>query len=739
MAVRNPTSPTTAQIAAAGAGTNSESSTETPAGATNPPYVYAILGPTTNGLTRAKDLDTDEIVYVNETVIREQWPGKVFPDEPQEASSPTTNTTVAEANPQEEIAPSRLARQYPDTPHDIRLSFAIDDTTGAVVYSYDARNEHPLVEGFVMKKEPRDDADLVMANTLSDADLQTRAKEFYGVPSVMNPNAYINLGAAGGRTNNRYLIDRENQVRWYNKTEPGLGDGGGVQSSTAPTVPEIVAWASQEVNRFKFPYKYSDFAFCKWWKKIPNNYMITLRRYPYPVNDAVVSSEEAAGRITKKDTLSPVSTMITFLGEDPGNKMSTILGPVETGLKWKPLKADVWEVSTTPSTSSVNNPAPQIASVLGFLAYGGDGTKSKSPGPVPPDPYSNGPYANKIIGPVNVIESTMMRERGLEFKHEITLIFEYSLRSIGGVNTKAIGLDIIANCMLMTSATAPFWGGQNRYLPSAGGGTSDPFLGGPAGLAAWKRGDPEGFFNALKTQFNQIFSNVSDLFNKVKGMFDAAGGDPIQGLQNVVAGGAKAALGEFMKMSTSHQRGTVTGIHSLLTGTPVGEWHLCVGPPMNPMMMIGNLICKSGKLEFSDELGPDDFPTEIKFTVVLDHGMPRDKAGIESMFNKGRGRIYSLPAKYEESFASTLGGGVDKAQPARYRYQANSSAPFANNGNNAETNRDVAFDRKFDTSSTNTKPVVATKFGALYALGFGDSKQPSGESSNTPNTPTNNA
>ena len=52
-------------------------------------------------------------------------------------------------------------------------------------------------------------------------------------------------------------------------------------------------------------------------------------------------------------------------------------------------------------------------------------------------------------------------------------------------------------------------------------------------------------------------------------------------------------------------------IRALLTGEPVGEWHLMVGNPFNPMLMIGNLILDSANLKIEDEmLGVDDFPTK---------------------------------------------------------------------------------------------------------------------------------
>lgn len=598
-------------------------------------------------------------------------------------------------------------------PFDNRLVFAIAKDSGTVVYSLDSDNQHPLIDGMIFNEGGvlgSPSSKKVVGHDLDDSAAQNQI-DFFGVPSIMNPNSYINLQAAGGKGGNKYLIDRENQIRWYNATEGGEGDGSGPQASTTPSVPEIIKWSLQENNMYKFPYRYTDFVFCKWWKKIPNNYMITLRRYPFPTNDGVTSSEEVQGKI-ELTNLKPVSTMITFLGEESGNKISSIVGPIETGLLWKDLEAKVWEVSIdSAQAGDVNNPAPSIGKFLGFLTSGGEGVKTGVRGPTPPDPYQGGPYQNKILGPINVITKTKMRDQGLMFKHEIALVFEYSLRSIGGINTKVAALDILSNTMLMSTASASFWGGANRFAPNAGYGTADPFLGGPAGKAAWMQGNPDAFFKALQDQFTKIGKNISDVFGKI--FQSIGGGDPLSGLANLAKGG----FAEYMKMTTAHAKQQITGLHSLLTGAPIGEWHLTVGPPMNPIMMMGNMICTGCKVEFNDELGPDDFPTEMKITITLQHGMERDRDAIESMFNKGRGRIYSLPKGYENSFASSSQSPIDAANPSKYSYQANLN-PEGRNGP-WHANKDAAAARRVDLYSTEKQPTVGSTYGALYSQGYG--------------------
>jgi len=562
-----------------------------------------------------------------------------------DAVFPPPAAPANELNPTSTTNNSTPATQLPnpgEVPLDTRLIYLADPDSSSVVYSFTSQQnlQSALVDGFIIKKDGKKTS--ASSDKVTPDDVNQYV-EFFGIPSLMNYNAYINLQGAGGKFGNRYLIDRENQPKWYEVTGQGNKSSAGSGSPIGPmgelTVKGLVDWCQQKEN-LKFPYRYQDFVFLKWWKKIPLNYMITLRRYTFPTNDSVGSAEEEKGKV-KPAKLLPAATAITFLGEDPGNKISTILGPIDAGLKWKEVKADVWEVSFSGSAKSADSPTPGLAKALGFLTGGADAAQPEPGGP-PPDPYNNGPYSNKIIGPVNVIDSTQARDRGLTFKQEFSLVFEYSARSIGGINSKAALLDILGNLMILTYNEAAFWGGANRYMPQAAQGELDPFLGGPAGRQAWLQGNPDKFFKALSDQFTGALKNVGDAFSK---FLD----DPISGLKSLATGAASS----YMKLNTSGGKGFMQGIHSLLTGAPVGEWHLTVGNPMNPMMMVGNLVCTNIKIEFNDELGPDDFPTELKATISLSHGMPRDRAGIESMFNKGRGRMYSLPKGYDKNFSSS--------------------------------------------------------------------------------------
>ena len=102
-----------------------------------------------------------------------------------------------------------------------------------------------------------------------------------------------------------------------------------------------------------------------------------------------------------------------------------------------------------------------------------------------------------------------------------------------------------------------------------------------------------------------------------------------------------SGFGKLLKLAVTEDMVTNLKVPmSLLTGAPIGEWHLTIGNPCNPIAMMGNLICKNVKIEFGDILGPDDFPSELKATYTLKHGRDRERGEIESMFNRGDGRLY---------------------------------------------------------------------------------------------------
>lgn len=524
------------------------------------------------------------------------------------------------------------------------FAFSSEKTVGSI-YSLSTAKQIEVVEGMIEDADGKGDLKNISENT-GTLDL----KYVLGVPSMMNPHAYLVLSPTSDNSaSNQLLVDTVGAANAQGKLWYESGIDIGKWRANSPTTHTLINWSREGNGKdTKRAYKFSDFAFCKYWKKIPNNYMITLRRYPFPVNDNLAFVDEDT---MKPEMKIPASTMVTFLGEETGNTLATILS-FEAGINWGTVKADVWEQQAPDGKDQPGSDQSPFGGYAKFLGIASNGVNTDvNAKPAPKDPYAGGPYANKIIGPVDVITSVAKRERGIMFKQSFSITFHYQARSFGGVNTKAIMLDILSNALLMATNTAFFWGGQNRILPGGKGAQPKyPFLGGKEGFKKFQSGDAMGWFGAIGSQFSQAFSNIGDVFGKM------LSGD----FASVMQGAASLVMKQ--KHVNQGAAPVMQGMRSLLTGDAVGEWHLTIGNPMNPMMVVGNLICKGVKVEFGEELGPDDFPLDMKATYTLEHGSERDRDRIATAFNFGAGRTYGLPKGYESSFSTSKQTNVDSSQ-----------------------------------------------------------------------------
>ena len=121
-------------------------------------------------------------------------------------------------------------------------------------------------------------------------------------------------------------------------------------------------------------------------------------------------------------------------------------------------------------------------------------------------------------------------------------------------------------------------------------------------------------------------------------------GDLLSGLKNLASGALQGLFGNLLGGNVG-VTGSAQLPTALLSGKPTGYWHVTVGNPLDPIAMMGNMSVTKTSVQFNDVLGYDDFPTEIKFTVDLEHSMPRDNGAIENMFNGAKGRFYTFTDK----------------------------------------------------------------------------------------------
>ena len=519
--------------------------------------------------------------------------------------------------------------------------------------------------------------------------------------SLINPYAMIRLSGGISSNGTNMLIDSSIRRPWYEV--PNSTDNSDIGYSKVPTTARIIEWGRTD-PRGRTPYQYQDFVFCKYWNKIPNNRMITLRRYAQPILDNLNTPADNVGDESNGNDnfkFPPLASAITYFGEGTDNSLTDIL-KFKSSLRWADVSASVWDMQySSDGQQSTNDVLGGAGGVWGGLgaAFGGgladalnalsiyngqelnNGLMEKNG--LGPDPYADGPYENRIKGPVNRIDSVKRREAGMEFEMSgMEIKFHYVARPIGGINSKAILLDILSNFMVLGSASAVFFGGAHRFR-----GTGRRF---PTGnqksikdLYKGKLFGKEGAVNSYVKTFTNFYEQAGGFSSIVGNLFESAkalinnivnafgGANPFNATKSgqALAGNIENAV--VQKMHTGMTIPYISGMRALLVGEPVGDWHLTIGNPLNPIAMIGNLICTGVEVEFNEEagLGPDDFPLEFTITVSLEHGMPRDRDAIESMFNRGSGRIYELPDRFNSSadFETTVDKetGKNNKQPGK--------------------------------------------------------------------------
>lgn len=401
-------------------------------------------------------------------------------------------------------------------------------------------------------------------------------------------------------------------------------------------------------------YDYSDFAYCKHLGKIPNNYMVTLRRFPVAVNDYIkpnVSNYENVYPKTsfgdpnnKGSYVPPVSLgcLVTWMGT-PGNELENILTynynlsykSLEGGLNDLPLEGD-----KTPLRSifAAFDPKYQQAVMDGMA-----GTEMTPVFGGIMKGIDNAPYTDflrqrdqsKTYGPIDRVQDTHIRsDEGLKFNHEFTLTFEYELRAYNNINTRQAMLDLLANILAVTYQAGDFFPGAYRAV---GAPQSDIFTN--MRIFQQNKGASD-FADSFMYDVTNLVSKVTDsvkqqggLMQTLKNLGNAFGGMMIAGILN--------KWGRPQKQ----------WMNSLLSPAPVGLWHVTVGNPFHPIMSIGNMILENTSITHTGPLGLDDFPTGLKVVCKLKRAKGRDKRDIEKLYMNGMNRIYTqMGAEWEKLY-----------------------------------------------------------------------------------------
>jgi hypothetical protein len=463
-----------------------------------------------------------------------------------------------------------------------------------------------------------------------------------GVRSLFNRAGAVLLGSSDGNYNVDITKgDPINTNEWRIGNNVPLMDSPEtrrrIRRSSGCTIKELVE-ASSRGELGQETYAYSDFMYCKHLGKMPNNYMITLRRFPLPVDDYIGSNAEEEGvKVARAaNNAACIGCMVTWMGVS-GNDLSNIL-KYSYKMPFKEENAEDQNASTNADQN--NTPLNNIASVFDKTyqkqyqqGYAGNAANNAF-GYVGIKGLGDPPYASiagqrdektKVWGPVDSIRSTYVRSAtGLTFEHKISLTFEYELRSYNGINGRQAMLDLISNILNVTYTTGTFYGGGFKGF---GAHQSNIF----ANLKIFKT--TGGFTNFV----DAFADDMTTIGNSIKSHIEEKGGikETLKSLANNLGG--MLVAGVLNKLGRP-QKGFA---NALLSPAPIGFWHVTIGNPKHPIMSIGNMIITDCAIEHSGPLGIDDFPTGLKVTISLDRGKPRDMRDIEKLYMQGNDRIYS--------------------------------------------------------------------------------------------------
>lgn len=417
-----------------------------------------------------------------------------------------------------------------------------------------------------------------------------------------------------------------------------------------PTLSQVLDYFSPSKTMVS-PYYANDFLYAKYYNKIPLNHLITLRRFPNPTYDSMDYASTTEYR--------PLAQAVTYFGEPTKNKLSTIF-KINGKINWKKVSAQIWDTESVgdrsledsrrllelprimsnnravgavnATTGAVNRNFTSAGTLVDLLNGKGDFAGRQAAGITAARAAYDFNYVHKVFGPVNVIKETMTRDNGIGGDLSINLDFNYQLKSYNGINPKLAMLDLINNLLALTYYHAKWWGGANRFFPKAM--SQFGFLG---DQSAFYNGDYGRYFTSIKTMFERagrsiINTGMKFIQNLLSGNWSALAQMAFQG------------VGKILDIRSHQSRPNVIAVHSLVSGAPVGEYHLTIGNPFNPIACIGNLTMQSFSIGFSDNLGFMDFPEEITLSVELKRARPCDSGDWQSILQFGQGRSY-VPEK----------------------------------------------------------------------------------------------
>lgn len=531
--------------------------------------------------------------------------------------------------------------------------------------------------------------------------VSTISADFPSAPSLFNPQ--FNVQAIGFTRNIPLVLD-------YNFSQSGAKR---TQDITNCNIERLVNDSLKPQSPLgQARYRLADFLFCKDLGKVSNNHLITLRKFPLPVDDNIFEysgAKYAGKKENSNETTGDIARLVSWFGTDD-NKLEDIC-KYDTQYTWKQVESKIQDIHTDKEntndnflTKAVNTFGTNGKNYFNYALTTGDGGNdliSHFLGKLSPRiktaDNSNNDYwryidQNKVYTPLNTIWDNNYPEGRLIMKQEFNLTFSYKLRAYENINPRAALLDLIGNILECTYYRGKFWGGRIRTF------------GPPHAGANWRKANNliDNAWNKLEGMAGSLAAGTFD-FGSVIGAISSMVERGKEAVQQLFAGGTKEFLSEAGKgmekiakvtnlsaalkgsLKNTLGRPALYGADSLVSGDNFGPWHLTVGNPYNPIMSIGNLIMTNATIQHSGPLGADDFPTELKVSCSLKAARSRDIVGISKYYTKGQGAIYMVNAHQSfEDHYKLNGFNAEEYEKEREKYLKSVEATNDRNAAKAE-------------------------------------------------------
>lgn len=515
---------------------------------------------------------------------------------------------------------------YKDMASDRSLSFftsiprtpdsaGIDQTTGMIQTT-------ESVEITVNRYDPN--------NTLELQSSEQQTANYNVVKSIIAENEYINY--MGNASTNDYVP--------YN---PGADELN--QSSLS----QIIAWSQQNHPSMKLGW--SHFAFLKDFGTKPTNRLMILRRFNSPVLHNLFETK-----------ISPKYTMATYYSFDDDFLNITF------NEEWEKFTDSITQVLTDVIGVDISQGSQMLP---GSVSRIGEALGSTLNQTIITNIAQSLGYAvdnSSIYGDPNIIYESIIRKIadddsvGGSLKCDIGLTFKvhYTMKEINGIDAKAAMMDLISNATHMATSNGKF------LLTSRSNDTLAPII------KAFEKGDINGLIDTILDGLSGILQDIGNKLSQVKDQFQQtsqANGGGIQGAATAALNIASEFVSDILKTKFQRYKWKIQGAVGAMTGSHTAPWHITIGNPKNPWFSMGNLYIESCTVDNPQEteLSWQDFPTEWVFTYKLKNGRAMGANEITSLFNGGRGRVYST---------------IDKIQSINLSSNAQYSTPGNNVGQN---------------------------------------------------------